>query len=122
MFNNQDSPDINQVSVTTFIQTNLTLKCVDGTMNGNSYPIAGTLCIGRNAALCNIIYPEGEPGVSGMHCKIIPVNGQVQLTDMGSSAGTFINGVRVLPNVSYPMPPGSSFYIGSPKNTFIITE
>lgn len=122
IFNSQDSLDINQVPVTTFIQTNLTLKCVDGTLNGSSYPIADTLCIGRNPAHCNIIYPEGEPGVSGMHCKITIVNGQVQLTDVGSSAGTFINGVQILPKVPYQMSVGSSFYIGSPKNTFIITE
>lgn len=122
IFNSQDSLDINQVPVTTFIQTNLTLKCVDGTLNGGSYPIADTLCIGRNPALCNIIYPESEPGVSGMHCKITIVNGQVQLTDTGSSAGTFINGVQILPKVPYQMSVGSSFYIGSPKNTFIITE
>lgn len=122
IFNSQDSLDINQVPVTTFIQTNLTLKCVDGTLNGSSYPIADTLCIGRNPALCNIIYPQSEPGVSGMHCKITIVNGQVQLTDAGSSAGTFINGVRILPKVPYQMSVGSSFYIGSPKNTFIITE
>lgn len=122
IFNSQDSPDIGQAPVTTFIQTNPILKCVDGTLNGSSYPIADTLCIGRNPALCNIIYPQGEPGVSGMHCKITMVNGQVQLTDTGSSAGTFINGVQILPNVPYQMSVGSSFYIGSPKNTFIITE
>lgn len=122
MFNSQDSLDINQVPVTTFIQTNLTLKCIGGTLNGSSYPITDTLCIGRNAALCNIIYPVGEPGVSGMHCKVTPANGQAQITDVGSSAGTFINGVQILPNVPYPMPAGSSFYIGSPENTFVITE
>lgn len=122
MFNSQDSLDINQVPATTFVNPNLTLRCVGGTLNGNSYPIADNLCIGRNPALCNVVFPEGEPGVSNIHCKITQTNGQVQLTDMGSSAGTYINGVQILPNVPYPMPSGSSFYLGSPANTFIIAE
>lgn len=102
-------------------QPNLVLKCVGGTLNGKSCPISGDLFIGTNAAFCNVLYPEGEPGICGIHCKITAVNGQAQLFDIDSSR-TFINGVQLLPNVPYSMPIGSSFYIGTPNNVFIIAE
>lgn len=97
------------------------LKCVGGTLNGKSYPISDVLCIGTNAAFCSVLYPEGEPGICGIHCKISPSNGQAQLVD-ADSGGTFINGVPILPNAPYSMPVGSSFTVGSPKNIFIIAE
>ena len=122
IFNSQDSLEKNQVPATTYIKSGLTLKCVGGALNGSSYSIEDTLCIGSNYALCNVIYPENTPGISSMHCKITVAGGQAQLTDMGSYGGTFINGVQILPNVPYPMPVGSSFYVGSPENAFIITE
>lgn len=112
----------NQAPVTASIQSNLTLKCVGGVLNGKSCPISGGISIGSDAALCNVVYPKGEPGISGVHCKITSANGQAQLIDTESSAGTFINGVPILPNMPYSIPVGGSFCVGSPNNVFIVAE
>lgn len=37
----------------------------------------------------------GDPSVSGSHCQFIVSEGAVQLRDLGSTNGTFVNGTRV---------------------------
>jgi len=36
-----------------------------------------------------------DPSISGSHCQVIVSNGTVQLRDLGSTNGTFVNGARV---------------------------
>ena len=55
---------------------------------GNSYAIqAGGMHLGRERG--DIIFPE-DGYVSGLHCRIHAEGGQVWLTDVGSSNGTFV--------------------------------
>jgi hypothetical protein len=60
--------------------------------NGQRYPLSATSTIGRVPG-CSIILPDSS--VSSQHATLTQVGGRWQLTDNGSSNGTFVNGQRV---------------------------
>lgn len=79
------------------------------------------LTIGRNANICQLIYPATARGISGIHCKIQNTDQGVFLTDLGSTNGTFLaDGTRLLPGSPHIMPDGQGFYLGSRENGFDI--
>src|SRR5256885_2340984 len=49
--------------------------------------------LGREDSECTIAFADAR--VSGVHARIISVNGEWMLTDQGSTNGTFVNDVRV---------------------------
>jgi two-component system cell cycle response regulator len=49
--------------------------------------------LGREDAECTIAFADAR--VSGVHARIISVNGEWMLTDQGSTNGTFVNDVRI---------------------------
>lgn len=69
------------------------LRTVAGAGFGRNYPIAGTAVIGR-APDCSI--QLDETGISRMHARLMPTEDGVQVEDLGSTNGSFINGKRVL--------------------------
>lgn len=69
------------------------LRTVSGAGFGRSHPVTGTTVIGR-AAECTLRLDES--GISRMHARLIPTGEGVQLEDLGSTNGSFINGKRVL--------------------------
>lgn len=69
------------------------LRGVSGTVFGRSVPLHGTTTIGR-AEDCNLHIDES--GLSRHHARMIPTGDGIQLEDLGSTNGTFINGKRIL--------------------------
>jgi len=56
--------------------------------NGNAFPVPETgLHLGRERG--DVLFPE-DGYVSGLHCRFAPQNGQMYLTDLGSSNGSFL--------------------------------
>ncbi|HWT74383.1 MAG TPA: trypsin-like peptidase domain-containing protein [Mobilitalea sp.] len=85
----------------------------------SSQPIS----IGRDAAVCRVVYREGTPGVSSKHCQIYydENNKTFVLTDLKSTYGTYLsNGQKLTPNVPYPLRPKDSFYLGEKDNTIYV--
>lgn len=77
--------------------------------------------IGRDGAVCRLVYQDGTPGVSGRHCQVSFEQGQFVLTDLNSTYGTFLsNGQRVASNTPVRLPPKSSFYLGEADNTVYV--
>lgn len=95
---------------------------VGGTMAGSIFSIdTQTILIGRDARQCAIVYPDNEPGISGVHCQVKVFGKYVEVTDLGSSFGTFSNeGVRFKKNNAYKLYNGDSFYVGDKKNKYIV--
>ena len=60
--------------------------------NQTSYPITGVSKIGR-ALTCDILLDDNS--VSGLHAQIEVISGAAQITDLGSTNGTFVNGVKI---------------------------
>lgn len=93
-----------------------------GTFAGRRFAINGQVRIGRDPSANDLVYPDGSPGISGRHCVVTLAGGQVTLTDLGSSYGTFLAGGRKLtPNQPVTLRIGDRFYLGSEKESFIIT-
>lgn len=79
--------------------------------------------IGRDAAVCRLVYQDGTPGVSSKHCQVYydQKDGQFVVTDLNSTYGTFLsNGQRIAPNTPVRLAPKSSFYLGEADNTVYV--
>lgn len=68
------------------------LRGVSGAAFGKTYPVASQQVIGRQAD-CDISIPSEE--ISRRHASVRPTPIGLQVEDMGSSNGTYINGKRV---------------------------
>ncbi len=78
------------------------------------------IILGRNPEYCNIVFPNGLPGISRVHCEIsLEINNTViKLKDLGSSQGTFLEGGRRLEaQQEVVLSAGQAFTIGD-DNTF----
>lgn len=99
----------------------LRLQCLSGNFAGRRFPIEKQVRIGRDPARNDLVYPANAPGVSGAHCVVKAEGGQLWLTDLGSSHGTYLNGRKLAANQAVPLNPGDRFYLGSEKEMFQIT-
>lgn len=92
---------------------------VKGLMANQAFQINGSIMIGRNSQKCNVCFPVDTQGISGVHCQIRQVNGGYELTDLGSSNGTYLgNGQKLTPNVPVTLSDGTYFYLGSTDQMF----
>lgn len=100
------------------------IQCVRGVLGSKRVmiPRTGQVVMGRNSG-CGIIFPENTKGVSGRHCAVSFDNGDVYLTDLGSSFGTFIEpGQRLAAQQSVKIPLGKKFWLGSENECFVIEK
>lgn len=82
-------------------------------------PVQDELIIGRDHKMCQLVYPESEKNISGVHCKIQEINGNICLIDLDSTNGTFFqDGTRLKPSMPRTMRSGQGFYLGSRENSF----
>ncbi len=61
-------------------------------------------------------------GVSRLHAALRIINGEVVLTDLGSSNGTRVNGQKIVPHVDYPLNHGDIITLGKLKIQVLITK
>lgn len=100
----------------------LRIQGQSGTFAGRRFAINGQVRIGRDPGGNDLVYPDGAPGISGRHCVVALSGGQVTLTDLGSSYGTFLaGGQKLTPNQPVTLRIGDRFCLGSEKESFVIT-
>lgn len=75
------------------------LRGVSGEGFGRSYPLVGPTVVGR-APECALRLDEA--GLSRQHARLVPTNEGLQIEDLGSTNGTFVNGKRVQRGVAVP--------------------
>ena len=75
------------------------LRGLSGSVFGRSFPLLGPVSVGR-ASECELLLRDD--GLSRRHARLIPTAEGVQLEDLGSTNGCFINGARVLRGVARP--------------------
>ena len=90
-------------------------------MDKKRFVIKGTVRFGRTKD-CNVRYPYGAPGISGRHCEIVEINGQVCIRDLNSTYGTFVNGVRIAANQPVILEEGCVVSLGSRRESFQIVR
>ncbi|MCL1807830.1 MAG: trypsin-like peptidase domain-containing protein [Oscillospiraceae bacterium] len=92
---------------------------IGGRFEGVSFPVKGSICIGRDPNRCQIVFPADTKGISSLHCEIKQTPAGLQLTDKGSSYGTFLGSGRKLnANESVTVSSGESFTLADSKNSF----
>lgn len=97
------------------------LMGISGIHAGAVFPLDEPLVFGRDTNSCNLIFAGDTQGISGVHCRISPVAGGVELMDMGSSYGTFLqNGTRLTPHTPYILQRGDGFYLADRQYSYRI--
>ena len=73
------------------------LRGTAGKLFGRAFPLATAMTVGRapESGLC-----LDESGISRAHARLLPTEEGLQVEDLGSTNGTFINGKRVLHGVA----------------------
>jgi len=97
--------------------------------NGQILPLADRteFTLGRSAEGQPIVpdvdltaYNAYANGVSRLHAAIKLVNNRVVVVDLGSSNGTYLNGVRLSPYIETPVSHGDLIYLGKLKIQVLI--
>lgn len=101
----------------------LRIQGQSGVFAGRRFAINGQVRIGRDPSRNDLVYPENTQGISATHCVLTAdQSGQLVITDLNSTYGTFLgNGQRLAPNTPVRVARGDSFYLGSKKESFVIT-
>ena len=90
-----------------------------GAHANEKFLLEGELIIGRDPQMCQLVYPNNEKNISGVHCKIQEIDGSICLIDLRSTNGTFFqDGTRLVPDMPRTMVSGQGFYLGSRENFF----
>src|SRR4051812_22273277 len=72
----------------------INVKLLDGeTLEFN---VRESICTIGRSSKCNVVIPHD--GVSRQHCQLDVENGEVFVTDLGSTNGVLIDGTRIEPN------------------------
>jgi hypothetical protein len=77
----------------------------------------GLLTIGR-AGDCDWVLHDGQ--ASRYHAELRRYGDEWLIVDLGSTSGTYVGGVRLLPNVARPIPRGEAVTIGSTR--FVLVQ
>lgn len=100
--------------------TRICIQSKGGVFDGKKFELQGELFLGRQPGRCQICYPADTGGISGLHCQLRKAGNALELTDLGSSYGTFTKEGKLTPNVPVLLHPGDSFWLADPENTFIV--
>lgn len=103
------------------MQEKYSVAAAGGPYSGAVFGLEDIVTIGRDPALCNIVFPAYCNHVSRRHCSVKCLFGRFYVFDHNSTAGTFlINGQRIQPGiwVEVNMP----FYIASPEYKFLLQK
>ena len=82
----------------------------------------GCISFGRDPR-SQVPFPGNDSSVSTNHCILYREGGKLYLKDTNSTNGTFFDEKnRLKPGKPYPVRRGMTFFLVSPKNSFVITE
>ena len=66
-------------------------------------------------------YKAFDNGVSRLHAVMRHNDGNVVLVDLGSSNGSYVNGIRIMPNIEHPLRHGDIVALGKLKMQIILS-
>lgn len=113
------SPNRNQIPTEPLLK--MKLICNTGALSGKIFTSGDALYIGRSKNNCNVVFPEDTRGISRTHCCLKIQRGQLLLTDLGSSYGTFLqNGTKLQPNAPVIIGDGTRFYLAGRDTSFTV--
>ena len=100
----------------------MTLVCTAGLKTGERIPLgSGQVTIGRDSS-STLVYPQDYPGISNRHCCLWTEGKTTYIRDLGSSFGTFVDGVQLTVGENRPLKEGAMIQLGAPKDSFTVTR
>lgn len=104
------------------VDCGLRFQALSGIFQGKRFSIGDQVRIGREPGKNDLVYPADAQGISSVHCVLTYQAGQLYLTDLGSTYGTFVApGTRLAASQPSPLRIGDQFYLGSERERFVIT-
>lgn len=88
--------------------------------NGVVVPVEKSVTLIGRSSECDIRFREDASDVSRRHCRIEVGNIGVQLTDLGSTCGTFLRGEKLTPNTPVRLHKGDTFTLGKGNHSFTL--
>ncbi len=85
----------------------VTLVALDGPLLGQRYPMSGPIEVGRDMPAIPMSF---DSAASRRHASLAPIPGGVQVADLGSTNGVFVNGQKTPSGIA---PVGATIKIGS---------
>ena len=94
------------------------LRVTSGARAGAAFRVqeGQAMIIGRDPSRCNLILGEYNT-ISGRHCCLELKGTTLTVTDLGSTNGTWLNGVRLLPNQPTAVPDSSELWLAGKNCT-----
>src|SRR5205823_14486703 len=74
--------------------TKITHKIIEGPKAGQALDVEGAAVIGRDPASAALVIEDSE--ASRRHASVIPEGQSLNVEDLGSTNGTFVNGERLV--------------------------
>jgi pSer/pThr/pTyr-binding forkhead associated (FHA) protein len=78
-----------------------------------SFAERNIVVLGRDRSMCDIAFADGR--ISRRHCALVRSGGDIAVRDLGSTTGTYLNGIRV--ETDTPVSNGDSLRIGRTELT-----
>ncbi len=91
-----------------------------GFFDNRKFVQQGDTLIGRHPQRCAICYPIDEKGISTIHCLVTRTPAGIEIKDLDSSYGTFVNGTKLTPNVPAVLHRGDTFWLADVTNSFYV--
>ncbi|MDQ3023505.1 MAG: FHA domain-containing protein, partial [bacterium] len=86
---------------------------------GDTIPIAlGETTLGRKAEATQVL--EGDSFVSGVHCRLIATENRLEVTDLNSTNGTFVNDARLDSEQPWKLTDGDRLRVG--QTAFVVNN
>ncbi|MBO7253485.1 MAG: trypsin-like peptidase domain-containing protein [Oscillospiraceae bacterium] len=95
------------------------LRIQGSDLNGKTWQLSSSATLGRDYN-CTIVFPAATKGISRRHCRIDRRGNDILITDLGSTYGTYIGGVRLPPNSPYRVGPNTEIVLGGKDIKLII--
>lgn len=92
------------------------LALMAGPRYGEELPIPSPAVVVGRAAACDVVVDDDS--VSAQHARLEYDLGAWRITDLGSTNGTAVEGVRLAPEVATPLPYGASLRLGGVQLQF----
>lgn len=80
------------------------------------------IVIGRDSEKCTLCYPEETRGISAIHCCLTWEGSDLVIMDLGSTYGTFVNGVRLQKDEQTVLRPGDRFWLAGEGSSFFVGD
>jgi pSer/pThr/pTyr-binding forkhead associated (FHA) protein len=78
----------------------------------------GECTLGRKESASCVV--EGDSYISGVHCRLIATEDRLEVTDLGSTNGTFVNEARLDPQQPWKLASGDKLRVG--QTTFAVNN